>query len=292
MAVAAVLGRIRSVFLASGVFLLVVQLMACSGQQVLAPVEILDDGEGPTPSGFYRVRSGDTLLAVSRRTGHSVSDLASWNQLAPPYPIRVGELLRVRAPNAGGRRQQVAREGRAVAPAPAEEERVAAAESRTPASKSKASDSRAAEPSGARTDATEKTRERAAPGKTATVEGVAWQWPIRGSVKQTYEAGNRSRQGIRIAATPGTRVGAAAAGSVVYSGSGLKGYGNLIIVKHNDRFLSVYGFNRRLIAKQGDKVGAGQVLAETGQAPNGDHLLHFEIRRDGATVDPLRYLPR
>jgi lipoprotein NlpD len=86
--------------------------------------------------------------------------------------------------------------------------------------------------------------------------------------------------------------GRGAGGSVVYSGSGLKGYGNLIIVKHNSRYLSAYAFNRRLLVREGDRVKRGQALAEVGQAPNGQQLLHFEIRRDGSAVDPLQYLPR
>jgi lipoprotein NlpD len=84
---------------------------------------------------------------------------------------------------------------------------------------------------------------------------------------------------------------AAEAGSVVYSGSGLKGYGNLIIVQHNKDYLSAYGFNRRLLAREGDRVKRGQAVAEVGQA-GGDWLLHFEIRRNGTAVDPLGYLPR
>jgi lipoprotein NlpD len=86
-------------------------------------------------------------------------------------------------------------------------------------------------------------------------------------------------------------VAAAADGTVVYGGSGLKGYGNLIIVKHNSRFLSAYGFNRRLLAVEGERVKRGQILAEAGQTADGQSLLHFEIRRDGRAVDPLAYLP-
>ena len=84
---------------------------------------------------------------------------------------------------------------------------------------------------------------------------------------------------------------AAEGGKVVYSGSGLKGYGNLIIVKHNNNYLSAYGFNRRLLVKEGEQVSRGQTLAEVGQVPGGDYLLHFEIRKNGTAVNPLAYLP-
>jgi lipoprotein NlpD len=95
---------------------------------------------------------------------------------------------------------------------------------------------------------------------------------------------------LRIACRPGDQVRAAAAGQVVYGGSGLKAYGNLIIVKHNENYLSAYGFNRRLLVAEGNSVERGQALAECGQGPEGIYLLHFEIRRDGAAVDPIAYL--
>jgi lipoprotein NlpD len=109
---------------------------------------------------------------------------------------------------------------------------------------------------------------------------------------QRYHPSDRTRQGIRIAAAAGSPVSAAADGEVVYSGSsGLAGYGNLIIVKHNPRYLSAYGFNRRVLVSEGARVKRGQQLAEVGQSAAGQPMLHFEIRRDGATVDPLLFLP-
>jgi lipoprotein NlpD len=252
-----------------GVGLALAILMAgCGGSSVLAPVESRD-GYGPAPPGYHRVLRGETLSSISRQTGHSVQRLAAWNDLGPPYPIKAGGLLRVEPPPAPGS------PGR----------KVSSTSANRPPEKTPSQPKAAAGAEPARAQAT-------VSGKVSNVAGVAWQWPLQGKIKQTYEAGNRSRQGVRIRAAPETKVKAAAKGSVVYSGSGLKGYGNLIIVKHNDQFLSVYGFNRRLIAKQGDRVRAGQVLAEVGQDPGGAHLLHFEIRRDGATVDPLDYLPQ
>jgi lipoprotein NlpD len=97
---------------------------------------------------------------------------------------------------------------------------------------------------------------------------------------------------VRIAGRAGQPVAAAEGGTVVYSGSGLKGYGNLIIVKHNNEFLSAYGFNRRLLVKEGQRVQRGQSVAEVGQAAGGEYLLHFEIRRNGVATDPLAYLPK
>nr|WP_242467682.1 peptidoglycan DD-metalloendopeptidase family protein [Thiocapsa imhoffii] len=113
-----------------------------------------------------------------------------------------------------------------------------------------------------------------------------------GAVVQPFNASDRTRQGIRIRGRAGQTVTAVGDGQVVYSGGGLTGYGNLIIVKHNDQYLSVYGFNSRLLVAEGDQVKRGQAVAEVGQAVGGGgYLLHFEIRRDGTAVDPLRYLP-
>ena len=105
-------------------------------------------------------------------------------------------------------------------------------------------------------------------------------------------ADSGSKKGIDIGGRIGQPVYAAAAGDVVYSGSGLVGYGNLVIIKHDDVFLSAYGQNRRLLVKEGDRIKAGQMIAEMGQTGKDGAILHFEIRQDGKPVDPLRYLPR
>ena len=120
---------------------------------------------------------------------------------------------------------------------------------------------------------------------------MTWAWPLAGAIRQGFRADDPSRQGLRISCRPGEEVHAAAAGRVVYSGSGLKGYGNLIIIKHNQKYLSAYGFNRRLFLKEGDAVVRGQAVSECGEGPEGVALLHFEVRRDGASVDPILYLP-
>ncbi|WPL16303.1 Murein hydrolase activator NlpD precursor [Thiorhodovibrio winogradskyi] len=258
------------------IMLVLFALIAGCSSGVLAPVETRD-GYGPAPRGYYRVVRGDTLTAIARRTGHSVSTLAAWNDLGPPYQIHAGSLLRVAPKRLHARPAPLAsaRDRIAKPSAARSDEKPRTASSSSSTARPTASSSPA----------------QAASGKVSA-GGVTWQWPVNGAVEQSYRAGDRSRQGIRIATSPGAKIGAAAKGSVVYSGSGLKGYGNLVIVKHNDHFLSAYGFNRQLLVKQGDTVSAGQVIAEAGQAPNGKYLLHFEIRRDGATVDPLGYLPK
>lgn len=204
-------------------------------------------GEEPVPAGFYRVRPGDTLIAIARQYGTTYQQLALWNNLREPYQIEVGSLLRIAPPETNPRPLVP------LGPRP------------TP---------------------------RATPPTSVTrqVAGITWRWPVEGRAVQYFSANDRTRQGVRIAAAAGTPVGAVADGTVVYSGSGLKGYGNLIIVKHDEHFLSAYGFNRRLIAREGERVSAGTPLAEVGGIGN-ESLLHLEIRRDGTAVDPLNYLP-
>ncbi len=233
-------------------------LGGCAGGG-LAPVD--DRGYGPAPAGFYRIRSGDTLSEIAERRRISMRKLAAWNDLGPPYPLYAGQLIRIE-PARGGSSSASTR-------------KVVARSSPKASAKTSAQVSASAKP-----------------GSSAQASGVNWAWPVRGPVVQSYRSKDRTRQGIRISAAVGTPVAAAADGKVVYSGSsGLAGYGNLIIVKHRSNYLSAYGFNRRVLASEGASVKRGQQLAEVGKAADGQPMLHFEIRRDGATVDPLLFLP-
>ena len=121
---------------------------------------------------------------------------------------------------------------------------------------------------------------------------MAWRWPADGQVTAGYVAGDPMRQGIDIGGQSGAPVRAAADGTVVYSGNGLIGYGELIIVKHNPAFLSAYGHNRKRLVQEGDRVKAGQTIAEMGSSAANRDELHFEIRRNGKPSNPLDYLPR
>ncbi len=118
-----------------------------------------------------------------------------------------------------------------------------------------------------------------------------WVWPAKGKLSKRFST-KKGSKGIDIAGRLGSAVRAAAAGKVVYAGSGLRGYGQLIIVKHNDTYLSAYALNRKILVREGARVGAGDPIAEMGDGGGGQGTLHFEIRRRGSPVDPLRYLPR
>jgi lipoprotein NlpD len=131
-----------------------------------------------------------------------------------------------------------------------------------------------------------------APAPTQRVAGIGWRWPATGRVVRGYDAADPARQGLDIAGTSGQPVLAAADGEVVYSGNGLIGYGELIIIKHDAEFLSAYGYNRKRLVAEGERVRGGQAIAEMGRSPAAVDALHFEIRRGGKPVDPSRYLPR
>jgi lipoprotein NlpD len=129
------------------------------------------------------------------------------------------------------------------------------------------------------------------PADVATVGGVHWRWPAKGSLLDHFMAGDATKQGIDIAGAAGEAVVAASDGVVVYSGSGLVGYGELIIIKHSDEWLSAYGHNRKRLVQEGQRVKGGQPIAEMGSTGAPRDELHFEIRRNGRPVDPLQYLP-
>lgn len=225
----------------------------------------------------YRVRRGDTLNGIARRTGHSVADLASLNGLRPPYRIYVGQALALHSI------------GAAAAPsAPA---------SATPASASASKPTAKPAPAvkSSRPLAPAKGKAYAGSGvqKNAVVNGpIAWQWPVKGPVISGFSLAETGNKGVDIRGSRGEAVKAAAAGKVVYAGNALRGYGNLIIIKHNDDYLSAYAHNEVLRVKEQDSVQAGQHIADMGSSDATDVRLHFEIRHQGKSVDPRKYLPK
>lgn len=214
--------------------------------------------------GHYRVRSGDTLYSIALRHDLDYRRLARWNNIGSNYLIRPGQLLRLSPPSGGNGQTQVARAPPSSGGRPADSAPVASSPSRPPPSPS------------------------SEPGLPAFDQ--RWQWPVSGAITRRFAPPDS--KGINIAAQQGSEVRAAAPGRVVYSGSALKGYGELIIIKHDDTYLSAYGYNSRRHAQEGDTVKAGQVIAEVGMGPARRSLLHFEIRKAGRPVDPLRLLPR
>lgn len=220
----------------------------------------------------HRVQPGDTLYGIAFRNQIDWRDLARLNRIPHPYTIHPGQLLRLTtaAPRTASGPAPIPRaEPPPARPAPAQ---IAAAPAVTA-------------PAPVAT---------AAPGDTSPVSAFrvgSWRWPTEGQVVARFVAGDRSRQGIAIAGRAGQPVLAAAPGTVVYSGAGLVGFGELIILKHDDDWLSAYGHNRRRLVAEGARVEAGQPIAELGRTGTSRDMLHFEIRYNGRPVDPLPLLP-
>jgi lipoprotein NlpD len=210
----------------------------------------------PIPPSHTVVR-GDTLYSIAWRYGLDYRDVAAWNSVGEPYLIRPGQTLRLRAPAVP-----------AVAP-------------RTPATV----------PPAARLPAPDRSpvARSVTPVPRAGTDSIPWRWPTRGRIVRSESP--TSKKGLDIAGEHGQPIHAAAPGAVVYSGSGLLGYGRLIILKHSDTFLSAYAYNEQLLVAEGDRVTAGQQIATMGTGTSGQPMLHFEIRRDGKPVNPLDHLP-
>ncbi len=207
----------------------------------------------PVDRGYHAVLKGDTLYSIAWRYGLDYRDIARWNRIAAPYVIYPGQRLSLKADLPADRTADPAPPvpARPSAPAP----RQATAE------------------------------RRPTPAGTA----IRWHWPTTGEIVRSNTP--TAVKGLDIAGTEGQKIEAAADGEVVYSGSGLLGYGKLIIIKHNETYLSAYAHNRVIDVKEGETVSAGQKIATMGRSNRGHPMLYFEIRKEGKPVDPLQYLP-
>lgn len=272
----------------------------------------------------YTVKRGDTLIGIALDHGLDHRDLARWNGITNPNIIEVGQVLHVREPDAsvaGARPTVEPAAGDAVAtpyqaPPPVEARAVPKDPARIapPAAASPSGEQPSPDPGVITTPKAVKlpysqaalasiqgsaplsrpatsTPDASVP-KPADESGdaVAWSWPTQGKIVANFNE-NGGPKGLQIAGELGQPVLASAAGRVVYTGSGLRGYGNLIIIKHNNTYLSAYAHNRQILVKQGDNVTRGQRIAEMGNSDASQVMLHFEIRREGKPVDPVKFLP-
>lgn len=251
--------RIAAVLVAASLL-----LAACGTSRVVREGGTPQAGAStPRPGQTVTVRRGDTVYRLAVNNGISPLDLATWNNIAPPYTIYPGQKLRLYPSGRG-----------ASASRPASSRTASTPSRTTPAQ---------------RQSAPAATPEQAPPPASSP---VSWRWPAEGQLVSRFAAGDPTRQGIGIAGNSGQAVLAAGDGVVVYSGSGLVGYGELIIVKHDEEWLSAYGHNRSRLVNEGERVRAGQQIAEMGRTGAARDMLHFEIRHNGRPVDPLSHLPR
>ncbi|CAG0908719.1 unnamed protein product [Darwinula stevensoni] len=261
--------------------------MACSSTRLggRAPVESL--GEAPNTNsagqrgnatnkppppgtenagkpGYYTVQPGDTLFRVGRENGQNWATIARWNNLSEPYTIEVGQVLRVVPPTG---------ESSTAVTQPVNKPSVSTDGKATPRP----------------TTGSETTETSPTPSAKPAEDKVVWAWPASGPILKNFD--EIHNKGLDISGKMGDPINAAADGSVVYASSGLRGYGNLIILKHSSTLLSAYAHNETLLVKENQKVKRGQKIAEMGKSDADRVKLHFEIRRSGKPVDPMRYLP-
>jgi lipoprotein NlpD len=207
-------------------------------------------------AGWYTVKNGDTLYSIAWRYGLQYEQLVRWNNIADDYVIQPGQQLKLLGPAAGESGQKNTQQ--------------------TQTTK----------------NSTTTTQKKSSSSVSSNGKPLQWRWPTDGKVLNTFKINKLSQRGIDIAGKLGQPVYAVADGKVVYSGNGLAGYGNLVIIKHNETYLSAYAYNQQRLVKEGMKVKAGKVISKMGRSSDGSTRLHFEIRKNGKPVDPLKYLPK
>ncbi len=231
----------------------------------------------PVYWGRHVVDRGDTLYSIAWRYGRDYRELGNANGISAPYNIYPGQVIRL------DRRGTIPSGGARVASSP-----------RPPATANRPSPPPKTQPAPQPSPRVTRKPDPAVDvsRQTQTVSNINWRWPHVGTVIANFSTGGKVNKGIDIAGKSGDPVKAAADGNVVYAGNGLLGYGNLIIINHNEHYLSAYAHNRRILVSEGQDVKQGQTIAELGNTGTDREKLHFEIRRNGNPVDPLPYLPR
>ncbi|HEY5682616.1 MAG TPA: peptidoglycan DD-metalloendopeptidase family protein [Sulfuricaulis sp.] len=235
--------------------------MAACGSFPLPPVSEQGMGVRQPASAYRIVQTGDTLYSIAWESGRDYQDVARWNHISPPYLIKPGQRLRLYPPSNAAERR------------PSLESATRSQTSSRPPS--------------------EKPDQSSLPRHTPSSASMKldWLWPTQGNLLERFSA-NGPNKGIDIAGKKGQPIFAAETGQVVYQGSGLRGYGQLIIIKHNADFLSAYAHCDKIYVKEGNVIKRGQIIADMGSSGTDKAMLHFEVRYRGAPVDPLAYLPR
>ena len=231
---------------------------------VLVAVQILSACGNFT---YHVVQPGDTLYSIGWAYSLDYRQLSAWNHIDPPYIISKGEVIKLVPPQ--GWKEPITK---------STNEKIKVVKPAKDGENNSKSNARFRE----------QQIEKNSSNKSANK--LVWRWPADGKVLPTFKTDSRKR-GLQILRYLGEPIIAAAEGRVVYSGNGLIGYGNLVIIKHNETFLSAYAHNKKLLVKEGEYVKAGEKIAEMGSSDSNRVVLHFEIRRDGKPVNPLYYLP-
>ena len=222
-------------------------------------------------TGCHAVGRGDTLYSIAWRHDYDYKDVASWNKIVAPYTIYLGQEICLKA---------IVENKSAIKGAKSSVKNKLASQTKLP------NEITPKKVFKKQNIISKRNKFKA----TISKDPIKWLWPAQGKLAKSNSP--TSKKGIDIAGKPGQRIRAAAAGDVVYSGSGLLGYGKLIIIKHSETYLSAYAYNSKILVKEGDSVNASQEISEMGQDHTGRTVLHFEIRKNGKPVRPTKYLPK
>ncbi|MGI9316912.1 MAG: peptidoglycan DD-metalloendopeptidase family protein [bacterium] len=252
-----------------GITMLLLALAGCGG---VAPAPVINKSPDRLIPPETVVKSGESIYSISWKFGLDYLAIAKWNGIKPPYQLNAGQRLRLRP-------------GAAPSPAPAPTVVVSKPLPPEPA----AASAKPLESQGASTASTTKVAPPKAQSAAPLTAPTRWQWPAKGELVAKYSR-TKGVNGIRIAGPVGSPIKSTAAGDVVYVGEGLRGYGKLIIVKHSDKYLSAYAHNRKILVAEGERIRAGQQIAEMGNSGADRTMLHFEIRVNGKPQDPLKFL--
>lgn len=236
-------------------FSIILILLGCANKQPRVPVS--DLSQPSLKNGAYTVQKGDTLFSIAWSFDQTYQQLASQNNISRPYTIYPGQKLYL-----------------------------------SPAAAKKAGIKKPSKTASKKTTTPKKTAAKKPAPKTVSAVESNWVWPLKGSIIQKFSIKQPVNKGINIAVAEGTTVKSARSGVVAYAGSQLKGYGKLIIIKHDNTYLSAYAHNRKILVKEGQKVKQGQKIAESGSSGVRQPQLHFEIRKRGKPVNPVSFLPK
>jgi len=261
-----------------GLFVLIIQslwLFSCTNLE--SGTVFQSQSKKPVKHGEYVVQQGDSLYSIAWRFKRDYKELGRINGISSPYIIKVGQVIKLASytdeiPSKSGYTGQTIVERNSASSVVSK-----------PSPSKKSSFLRR---SNSKSNNVQKSTSSYRNGS------VNWQWPAKGNIIQNFSSSSVGKKGIQISGNAGDPIKSAADGLVVYSGNSLVGYGNLVIVKHNDRYLTAYAHNRRVLVKEGESVKQGQTIAEMGASGTDRNKLHFEIRRDGQPVNPTSYLPR
>jgi lipoprotein NlpD len=289
-------------------------LLACANPR-LAPMEQAHYRTPNQPTTSHTVQAGETLYAIAWLYDQDYRDLARYNGLQEPFAIQVGQSIYLTAPRRqseqasakpaakpviasqarNNRKSTTAGQAKSdsksttASPARGNSESTTTAQAKSNSKSTTVSPARIKNKSQTKSAAKPAAASRSAAPARSTSGAISWRWPTKGNVIQRFAPANGAK-GIKISGKTGQAITAAADGKVAYSGSGLRGYGQLLIIKHNGEYLSAYAHNRKLLVKEGDTVKAGQRIAEMGDSEAAQVMLHFEIRKAGKPEDPLLHL--